>query len=101
MTRGRTIGLVPRREVPQWEVPYESDGRTLVRYVAPATGYDALALRISDRGGADIETPIWRTGTRVVHRNRTKLRQPGLARLMEHLRAGARLAPGAPGPAVS
>ena len=170
MTGGRRIGVVPRREVPLWEVPYESDGRTLVRYVfgivfsltmlvplgalagspenrgspvgwiaavvlipaavtlawrlvlvgvwtgeqgvrvntvvrtrrvpwaeldrvwlAPATGYDALALWISDRGGADIETPIWRTGTRVVHRNRTKLRQPELARLMEHLRAVARL----------
>lgn len=60
-------------------------------WLAPATGYDALAMWISTRDGVDIETPIWRAGSRTVHRNRASLRQPELSRLMERLRAGARL----------
>jgi len=60
-------------------------------WLARATGYHALALWISVRDGPDIETPVWREGTRVMHRNRTKLQQPELSRLMERLRAEARL----------
>jgi hypothetical protein len=60
-------------------------------WLAPATGYDALALWISTTDGRDIETPLWRVGTRVWHRNRTKLSQQELSRLMERLRIEARL----------
>lgn len=59
-------------------------------WIAPATGYDALALWISVLDGPDVETPVWRAGPGAVHKNRTKLPQDELAALMELLRAGAR-----------
>lgn len=83
--RGIKVNMVLRTRV----VPWPEFDRV---WLAPATGYNALALWISVRDGRDIETPVWREGTRVVHRNRTKLQQPEISRLMERLRAEARLA---------
>lgn len=84
--RGVKVNMVAWTRVVRWS---EVDRV----WLAPATGYDALALWISVRDGRDIETPVWRTGTRVRHRNRTKLQQQQLSRLMERLRAEARSTP--------
>lgn len=82
--RGIRVTMVVRTRVVRWA---EFDRV----WLGPATGYDALALWISTRDGANIETPIWRQGTRVMHRNRTKLPPHELSGLMERLRAEARL----------
>ena len=82
--QGIKVNMVARTRVVRWS---EFDRV----WLAPATGYDALALWISTCDGRDIETPVWRSGTRVSHRNRTKLQQPELSRLMERLRVEARL----------
>jgi hypothetical protein len=61
-------------------------------WLGPATGYDGLAMWISTRAGADIETPVWRADSRIVRRqrNRTRLEQHQLSALMERLRTEAR-----------
>jgi hypothetical protein len=82
--RGVKVAMVVRTRI----VPWPEFDRV---WLGPATGFDALALWISTRDGREIETPIWREGTRVAHRNRTKLAQDELSRLMERLRAEARL----------
>ena len=80
------VNMVTRTRVVRW-AEFERI------WLAPATGYDALALWISTRDGRDIETPVWRVGTRVWHRNRTKLPQQEISRLMERLRTEAQLGP--------
>ena len=77
---GLYIGPMPR-----WEVPYESPDRTLLRYGV------GTVFALTTRDGHEIETPIWRAGSRIAHRNRTKLPRENLSRSMERLRAEARL----------
>ncbi|GAA2609861.1 hypothetical protein [Paractinoplanes durhamensis] len=80
--RGVKISMIVRTRV----VPWPELDRV---WLAPATGFDALALWISVRNGPDIETAIWRANSPAVHRNRAKLEQPELSALMERLRAEA------------
>ncbi|MEU4241878.1 hypothetical protein [Actinoplanes sp. NPDC026619] len=81
--RGVKISMVLRTRV----VPWADFDRV---WLGPATGHDALALWISDRHGAEIETPIWRANSPAAHKNRTRLEQDQLSGLMERLRTQAR-----------
>jgi len=59
-------------------------------WAGPATGYEAWAIWISaTEPRVVVETPIWRKGTRVRHRNRHKVDSVMFARLLGELNAEA------------
>lgn len=61
-------------------------------WAAPATGYGAWAIWISVSDPArDVETPIWRKGSRASHRNRRILDPDAFGALLDQLNSEAAL----------
>jgi len=68
-------------------VPWASVERA---WAGPATGYDAWAIWISTSGPvSEVETPIWRRGSRSRARHRRKLDPVAFAALLDYLNAEA------------
>jgi len=81
--RGVKVRMILRTRV----LPWANVERA---WAGSATGYDALAIWISTSGPArEVETPIWRKGSRAKARHRRKLDPVAFAALLDYLNAEA------------